>query len=64
MKIAHVEASNVVPPLMTSWLSENVPEKVEGKSPKSDILENLPEGNGSRLEKPLESLNLNGIVME
>ena len=45
MKIGHVEASNVVPSLMTSRLSENVPEKVAGKSPKNDLLENLPKGN-------------------
>ena len=34
MKIAHAEASNVVPSLMTSCLSKNVPEKVARKSPK------------------------------
>ena len=34
MKIAHVDASNVVPSLMTFRLSENVPKKVVGKSPK------------------------------
>ena len=31
MKIAHVEASNVVPSFMSSELSENVPMKVAGK---------------------------------
>ena len=51
IKIAHVEASNVVPSLMTSWLSENVPEKVARKSPKSDLLENLHERNDSKLDK-------------
>ena len=61
MKIAHVEASNVDPSLMTSWLSKNVPKKVEGKSPKSDLLKNLPKGNDSRLEKLFESLNLKGV---
>ena len=61
MKIAHVEASNVVPPLMTSWLSENIPKKVVGKSLKSDLLGNLPKGKDSRLKKLFESLNLKGI---
>ena len=46
MKIAHVEASNVVLSLMTSQLPENVPKKVAGKSPKRDLLKNLPKGNG------------------
>ena len=61
MKIAHVEASNVVPSLMTPRLFENVPKKVVGNSAKSDILENLPEGNHTRLKKLFESLNLKGI---
>ena len=60
-KIAHVEASNVVPSLMASWLSKNVPEKVAGKSPKSDLLKNIPKGNDRRLKKHFESLNLRGI---
>ena len=44
-KIAHVKASNVDPSLMASWLSENIPETVVEKSPKSKLLENLPKGN-------------------
>ena len=48
-----MEASNVVPSSMASQLSKNVPKKVVGKSPKSDLLENLPEGNDSRLENYL-----------
>ena len=31
-----------------------------GKSLKSNLLENLPEGNDSRLEKLVDSLNLEG----
>ena len=53
--------ANVVPSLMASRLSENVPKKVVGKSPKSNLLENLPKGNDSRLEKLFERLNLKGI---
>ena len=42
MNIAHVEASNVVPSLVTSQLLKNVLKTVAGNSPKSDLLENLP----------------------
>ena len=61
MKIAYVEASNVVPSLMTSQLSKNIPKKVVGKSLKSNLLKNLPKGNDSRLEKLFERVNLKGI---
>ena len=44
-----MEASNVVLSSITSWLFENVPEKVARNSPESDLHENLPEGDGSRL---------------
>ena len=56
-----MEASNVVPSLMTSLLPENVPKKVARESLKRDLLENLPKGNSDRLEKCFESLNLQGI---
>ena len=57
-----MEASNVVPSCMTSWLSENIPKMVARNPPKSNLLENHPEGSGSRLEKLFESRNLQGIV--
>ena len=60
-KIAHVEANNVVPSLVSSQVSENVPKKVVGNSPISYLLENLPKENGGRLKKILESLNLQSI---
>ena len=63
-KIAHVEASNVVPSLMSSQWLENMPKKVARNSLKSDLFKNLPEGNGSRIERLFESLNLQGIVMD
>ena len=59
--MAHVEASNVVPPLTIPYLDENVPKKVAGDTLKNDLLENLPRGNDSRLKKLFESLNLDGI---
>ena len=61
MKIAHVEASNVAPSFASSQVFENVLEKVEGNSLKSDLLKNLPEEDGGRLQKILESLNLQSI---
>ena len=60
-KIAHVEASKVVPPLMASQSSENVPKRVVGKPPKSKLLKDLSKEENSRLEKCFESLNLKGI---
>ena len=56
MKIACIEASNVIPSFVSSQVSEN--KKVVGNSPKSDLLENLPKQNGGRLKNILESLNL------
>ena len=46
---------------MVSQLSKNVSEKVVGKLPKCNLLENLPKGDDSRLETIFESLNLKGI---
>ena len=37
MKIAHVEASKVIPSLVSSQVSENIPEKVVGNSLKSNL---------------------------
>ena len=61
IKIAHVEASNVVPSLMTTQLYKNMPMKVAGKSLKGNLLKNLPGEKNSRLEKLFESLNHEGI---
>ena len=41
-KIAHVEASNVVPSLVTLQLPKNVLKIVAGNCPKSNLLKNLP----------------------
>ena len=61
MKIAHVEASNVVPPLAVPQLNENIPEKVAGNAPKGDLLWNLPKENIGSLKKLFGSLNLDDI---
>ena len=45
MKIAHVEAGNVVPPIVAPQLDENIPKKASGNTQKSDLLGNPPEEN-------------------
>ena len=60
-KIAHVMASNVVPPIVTPQLDENVPGKAAGNIPKSNLLGNPPKENSNTLQKLFESLYLDGI---
>ena len=48
-------------PIMSPQPDENIPRKVAGKTPKSDLLRNPPKENSNRLQKLFESLNLNGI---
>ena len=50
-KIAHAEASNLVPPSMVPQLNENIPKKVAGIAPKGDLLESLPRENRGRIKK-------------
>ena len=57
-KIAHVMASNVVPPIVAPQLDENVPGKAAGNTPKSDLLGNPPKENSNKLWELFESLNL------
>ena len=38
MKIAHVEAGNVVPPTVAPEPDKNIPRKAAGNAPKSDLL--------------------------
>ena len=54
MKIADIEASHLVPSLMTCHLYENVPEKVVGKPSQGDLLKNVPRENNNRLGKILK----------
>ena len=60
-KITHVEVTNVVPSFVNSRVSENVLEEVAGNVPKSNLLKNLSKKEEGRVEKILESLNLQGI---
>ena len=61
MKIAHVEASNIVPTMVNQGMPKNVPEKKAGNALKSTLLENVPDAKEERIGKILESLNLQGI---
>ena len=60
-KIAHVEASNIVPTKVKQGLSENILEKEAANVPKSTLLENVPQAKENRIEKILGSLDLQGI---
>ena len=64
MKIAHVEASNIVPTMLNQGLPKNMPEKEAGNALKSTLLENVPDAKEERIDKILESLSLQGSVLE
>ena len=55
IKIAHIEASNLIPSFVSSQVSKSIPKKAVGKCPKSNLLKNLLKENGGRLKKILES---------
>ena len=59
--VAHVEASQVVPPLDSSVIQENTYGKVTGNVPEENQPDNLFEKNNERLSKILEKLDLKGI---
>ena len=61
MKIAHMEASNIVPPLISSQVPKNVPEKIVGNAPENNLLGNLLKEEEGRVKKIFESLNLQGM---
>ena len=60
-KIAHVEASSIVPLMINSRVSESILKKDAGNAPKSTLLKNVPKVQEERIEKILESLNLQSI---
>ena len=59
--MAHVEASQVVPPLASSVVQEDMYEKVTRDIPKENQSENSSKKNNERLLKILEKLDLEGI---
>ena len=61
MKIAHVEANSIVPPMVNSRMSKNVLRKDAGNAPKSNLLTNVPKAKEERIKEILESLNLQSI---
>ena len=64
MKIAHVEASNIVPPMVSSWMPKNILEQDVGNALKNILPENLLEEKEDQIQKIFESLNLQGVVLE
>ena len=60
-KIAHVEASSIVPMMLNQGLLESVLEKEAGNAPKSTLLKKVPKAKEERIDKILESLSLQGI---
>ena len=60
-KISHVEASNIVPPMVSSWMPKNVLKQGAENVPKSDLLKSLPKAKEGRIKEILESLNLQSI---
>ena len=61
MKIAYVEASSIIPTMVSQGMSESVLEMEAGNAPKSTFLQNIPNAKEERIENILESLNLQGI---
>ena len=59
--VAHVEASQVVPPLDSSLVREDICEKVTRDIPKENQSKNSPEKDDERVSKILEKLDLEGI---
>ena len=62
--VAHGEASQVVPPLGSSVVQENIYGKATGNVPEENQSENSFKKNDERLSKILEKLDLKGIVMD
>ena len=60
-KIAHVEASSIVPPLVNSWMSKNVLKKDAENVLKSNLLKNVPKVKEERIKEILKSLNLQSV---
>ena len=50
MKIAHVEASNIVPTMVNQGLPENMLKKEAGNALKSILLENIPNAKEERID--------------
>ena len=61
MKVAHIEASQVVPSLCSSPVFESIPKKVAGNSPKSDLLKNSLKEDNDRFSQILEKIDLKGV---
>ena len=63
-KIAHVEASNIGPTMVYQGLPENMLKKETGHALKITLLKNVPDAKEEGIDKILESLSFQGIVLE
>ena len=61
MKIAHVEVSSIVPPMVNSRMLKNILEKDAGNVPKSTLLRNIPKAKEERIKEIMESLKLHSV---
>ena len=61
IKIAHVEASNIVLMMVSQKIPENVLKKEARNAVGSILLENVPDAKEERIDKILEGLNLQGM---
>ena len=61
MKIAHAEASSIVPSKVSSRMSKNILKKEAGNAPKSTLLKNILQSKRRKDHIILESLNLQSI---
>ena len=59
--VAHVEASQVVPPLDSSLEGEDICKKVTRDIPKENQSEDLPKKDSKKVSKILQKLDLEGI---
>ena len=60
-KIAHVEASNIAPIMVSQEIPKSMLEREAGNFLRSTLLENVPNVKEERIARILESLNLQGI---
>ena len=59
-KIAHVEASSIVPTIVSQGMPKSMLKKEAGNAPKRTLFKNVPNAKEERVGKFLESLNLQG----
>ena len=56
MKIAHIEASSIIPTMVSQGMPKNLLKKKAGNAPKSTLLKNIPNAKEERIEQILEGI--------